>query len=53
MKPKEDNITLEDVMIEIIKKSVASLQELETAEEYLKYAPAVTDMCAKYLNCTH
>lgn len=52
MKPN-DNITIEDVMIELIKKAVASLQELETAEAYVKYAPAVVDMCAKYLNCTH
>mgnify|MGYP000242499970 CR=1 FL=1 len=53
MKPNEDNIMIEEVMIEIIKKSVASLQQLDTAEKYLKYAPAVADMCAKYLNCAH
>ncbi len=52
MKSNENNITIEDVMVEIIKKSFSMLQEVDTTEEYLKYAPAVTDMCFKYLKCT-
>lgn len=53
MQTNKDEITVADVAADIIVKSTAKLQDVQTTEEYFKYAPIVADMCFQYMKNTY
>lgn len=53
MATNKDEITVADIAAEIIKNSTAKLQDVQTTEEYLKYAPVIADMCFQYMKNTY